>query len=32
MFTILQDFLKSPKDVDGTAQKLEKAAAQAFKA
>jgi len=31
MFTILQDFLKSPKDVDGAAQKLEKAAAAAFK-
>jgi len=26
MFTILQDFLKSPQDVDGTAQKLEEAA------
>jgi spermidine/putrescine-binding protein len=26
MFTILQDFLKNPQDVDGTAQKLEEAA------
>ncbi|MGH3102814.1 MAG: ABC transporter substrate-binding protein [Gaiellaceae bacterium] len=31
MFTILQDFLKSPDDVDGAAQKLEAAAAAAFK-
>ncbi len=31
-FTILQDFLKSPNDVDGTASKLEKAAAAAYKA
>jgi ABC-type Fe3+ transport system substrate-binding protein len=30
MFTILQDFLKSPQDVDGTASKLEQAAAAAF--
>ena len=30
MFTILQDFLRTPDDVDGTAQKLEDAAAQAF--
>jgi hypothetical protein len=28
---ILQDFLKKPSDVDGTASKLEKAAAAAFK-
>ena len=31
MFTILQDFLKNPHDVDGTANKLEKAAASAYK-
>jgi alpha-glucoside transport system substrate-binding protein len=31
MFTHLQDFLKSPQDVDGIAQKLESAAASAFK-
>ncbi len=31
MFTILQDFLKNPKDVNGTAQKLERAAAAAYK-
>lgn len=31
LFTLLQDFLKSPDDVDGIAQKLEKAAASAFK-
>jgi alpha-glucoside transport system substrate-binding protein len=31
-FTILQDFLKNPSDVDGTASKLEKAAASAYKA
>ncbi|MBA2474777.1 MAG: extracellular solute-binding protein [Actinobacteria bacterium] len=31
MFTILQDFVKSPKDVDGTAKKLERAAAAAYK-
>jgi alpha-glucoside transport system substrate-binding protein len=30
MFTILQDFLRNPDDVDGTAQKLEDAAAKAF--
>jgi len=30
-FTILQDFLKSPDDVDGTAKKLEAAAAAAYK-
>ena len=30
MFSILQDFLRTPDDVDGTAQKLEDAAAQAF--
>jgi ABC-type glycerol-3-phosphate transport system substrate-binding protein len=28
---ILQDFLKNPKDVDGTAAALEKAAAKAYK-
>ena len=28
MFTILQDFLKNPQDVDGTTQKLEEAAAK----
>jgi alpha-glucoside transport system substrate-binding protein len=28
MFSILQDFLKNPDDVDGTAQKLEEAAAK----
>jgi alpha-glucoside transport system substrate-binding protein len=28
---ILADFLKNPKDVDGTASALEKAAAKAFK-
>ena len=28
---ILQDFLAKPSDVDGTAQKLETAAAAAFK-
>jgi alpha-glucoside transport system substrate-binding protein len=32
LFTLLQDFLKSPDDVDGITQKLEKAAATAFKA
>jgi alpha-glucoside transport system substrate-binding protein len=31
LFTLLQDFLKSPDDVDGITQKLEKAAASAFK-
>ena len=31
LFTLLQDFLKSPDDVDGIADKLEKAAAAAFK-
>ena len=31
LFTLLQDFLKSPDDVDGMADKLEKAAAAAFK-
>ena len=31
MFTLLQDFLKNPDDVDGIAQKLESAAASAFK-
>jgi alpha-glucoside transport system substrate-binding protein len=31
MFTILQDFLKNPDDVDGTAAKLEAAAKQAYK-
>jgi alpha-glucoside transport system substrate-binding protein len=31
LFTLLQDFLKSPDDVDGITQKLEKAAATAFK-
>jgi hypothetical protein len=30
MFSIMQDFLRNPDDVDGTAQKLETAAAQAF--
>ncbi len=30
-FTLLQDFLKSPSDIDGITQKLEKAAASAFK-
>jgi alpha-glucoside transport system substrate-binding protein len=30
MFTILQDFLKNPDDVDGTAKKLEAAAKQAY--
>jgi alpha-glucoside transport system substrate-binding protein len=30
-FTILQDFLKNPDDVDGTAKKLEDAAAKAYK-
>ncbi len=30
MFSIMQDFLKNPDDVDGTAQKLETAAAQAY--
>jgi hypothetical protein len=28
MFTILQDFLQNPDDVDGTASKLEAAAKQ----
>jgi alpha-glucoside transport system substrate-binding protein len=31
LFTLLQDFVKSPQDVDGITQKLEKAAASAFK-
>jgi len=31
LFTLLQDFLKSPDDVDGITQKLETAAAKAFK-
>ena len=31
-FTILQDFLKNPDDAQGTAQKLEAAAAKAYKA
>jgi len=31
LFTLLQDFVKSPDDVNGIAQKLEKAAASAFK-
>ena len=31
LFTLLQDFLKSPADIDGITQKLEKAAASAFK-
>ena len=31
MFTIPQDFLKNPNDVNGTAQRLEKAAAAAYK-
>jgi ABC-type Fe3+ transport system substrate-binding protein len=31
LFTLLQDFLKTPSDVDGITQKLEKAAATAFK-
>ncbi len=31
LFTLLQDFLKTPDDVDGIADKLEKAAAAAFK-
>jgi alpha-glucoside transport system substrate-binding protein len=31
MWTILQQFLRNPDDVDGTAQKLEAAAAKAFK-
>jgi ABC-type glycerol-3-phosphate transport system substrate-binding protein len=31
LFTLLQDFLKAPDDVDGITQKLEKAAATAFK-
>jgi hypothetical protein len=30
MFSLLQDFLRNPDDVEGTAQKLEDAAAQAF--
>ena len=30
MFSLLQDFLRNPADVDGTAQALEDAAAQAF--
>ena len=30
MFQAFQDFLKNPKDVDGTAQRLEKAAAAAY--
>jgi alpha-glucoside transport system substrate-binding protein len=30
MFTILQDFLKNPDDVDGIAQQMEDAAAKAF--
>ncbi|HVM68791.1 MAG TPA: hypothetical protein VM204_03020, partial [Gaiellaceae bacterium] len=30
MFTLLQDFLRNPGDVDGIAQKLEQAAARAF--
>ena len=30
MFSILQDFLRNPDDVDGTAQKLEDAAAKAY--
>jgi alpha-glucoside transport system substrate-binding protein len=31
LFTLLQDFLKNPDDVDGITQKLEKAAASAYK-
>ena len=31
LFTLLQDFVKAPDDVDGMADKLEKAAAAAFK-
>jgi ABC-type glycerol-3-phosphate transport system substrate-binding protein len=31
LFTLLQDFAKAPDDVDGITQKLEKAAATAFK-
>jgi ABC-type Fe3+ transport system substrate-binding protein len=31
LFTLLQDFVKSPDDVDGITEKLEKAAATAFK-
>jgi alpha-glucoside transport system substrate-binding protein len=30
MFSIMQDFLRNPDDVDGAAQKLETAAAQAY--
>ena len=30
MFSILQDFLKNPDSVDGTADKLEAAAKQAY--
>ncbi len=32
LFTLLQDFLKNPDDIDGVTQKLETAAASAFKA
>jgi alpha-glucoside transport system substrate-binding protein len=32
LFTLLQDFLKNPDDVDGITQKLEAAAAKAYKA
>jgi len=31
LFTLLQDFLKAPDDIDGITQKLERAAASAFK-
>ena len=31
LFTLLQDFVKTPTDIDGITQKLEKAAASAFK-
>ena len=30
MFRLLQDFMKNPDDVDGTAQKLEAEAAKAY--
>jgi hypothetical protein len=30
MFSILQDFLRNPDDVQGTAQALEEAAAKAY--
>jgi hypothetical protein len=31
LFTLLQDFVKTPDDIDGITQKLESAAESAFK-